>query len=255
MAARSTKAGVPAAPPDPSKLKRESAGRYVTGDGRFTVEQSSNGWMVVDAEQANELGLPLVRGPFATLDEARTGMEHARRGPAPISSLADRIAAQRDRSATSTRAASATTKQPPRPEPPPILVREYRTGDGEPLRKLWESVGFRSIGDDDASLRVLAQRSPGLLLVAGRGGEVVGSAMGGWDGRRGWIYHVATTPGERRSGLATRLVRQVEARLEALGCRKVNVVVRDDNNEGAAFWEALGYAAAPARLFGRELPG
>jgi ribosomal protein S18 acetylase RimI-like enzyme len=255
MAARSTKAGVPAAPPDPSKLKRESAGRYVTGDGRFTVEQSSNGWMVVDAEQANELGLALVRGPFATLDEARTGMEHARRGPAPISSLADRIAAQRDRSATSTRAASATTKQPPRPKPPPILVREYRTGDGEPLRKLWESVGFRSIGDDDASLRVLAQRSPGLLLVATRGGEVVGSAMGGWDGRRGWIYHVATTPGERRSGLATRLVRQVEARLVALGCRKVNVIVRDDNNEGAAFWEALGYAAAPVRQFGRELPG
>jgi ribosomal protein S18 acetylase RimI-like enzyme len=66
---------------------------------------------------------------------------------------------------------------------------------------------------------------------------------------------VATTPGERRSGLATRLVRQVEARLVALGCRKVNVVVRDDNNEGAAFWEALGYVAAPVRQFGRELPG
>jgi ribosomal protein S18 acetylase RimI-like enzyme len=227
----------------------------VTGDGRFTVEQSSNGWMVVDAEQANELGLPLVRGPFATLDEARTGMEHARRGPASISSLADRIAAQRDRSATSTRAASATTKQPPRPKPPPILVREYRTGDGQPLRRLWESVGLRSIGDDDASLRILAQRSPGMLLVAARGGEVVGSAMGAWDGRRGWIYHVATTPGERRTGLATRLVRQIETRLEALGCRKVNVIVRDDNDEGAAFWEALGYTPAPARQFGRELPG
>jgi ribosomal protein S18 acetylase RimI-like enzyme len=251
MAARSTKAGVPAAPPDPSKLKRESAGRYVTGDGRFTVEQSSNGWMVVDAEQANELGLPLVRGPFATLDEARTGMEHARRGPAPISNLAERIAARGARSGTATRAARAPR---PKPEPPPILVREYRTGDGEPLRKLWESVGFRSIGDDDASLRVLAQRSPGLLLVATRGGEVVGSAMGGWDGRRGWIYHVATAPGERRTGLATRLVRQIETRLEALGCRKVNVIVRDDNSEGSAFWEALGYAAAGARQFGRELP-
>jgi ribosomal protein S18 acetylase RimI-like enzyme len=252
MAARSTKAGVPAAPPDPSKLKRESAGRYVTGDGRFTVEQASNGWMVVDAEQANELGLPLVRGPFATLAEARTGMEHARRAPAPTSNLAERIAAKGARTGTATRAARAPL---PRPEPPPILVREYRTGDGQPLRRLWESVGLRSIGDDDASLRILAQRSPGMLLVAAREGEVVGSAMGGWDGRRGWIYHVATTPGERRTGLATRLVRQIETRLEALGCRKVNVIVRDDNDEGAAFWEALGYTPAPARQFGRELPG
>src|SRR3990172_3649427 len=99
MAARSTKAGAPASRPDPSKLKRESAGRYVTGDGRFTVDQSSGGWMVSDAEQTNELGLALVRGPFATLDEARQGMEGARRGPAPISSLTDRIAEQRARAA------------------------------------------------------------------------------------------------------------------------------------------------------------
>jgi ribosomal protein S18 acetylase RimI-like enzyme len=77
--------------------------------------------------------------------------------------------------------------------------------------------------------------------------------MGGWDGRRGWIYHVATAPGERRTGLATQLVREVEERLRARGCPKVNVIVRDENEGGAAFWEALGYTAAPARQYGREL--
>jgi GNAT superfamily N-acetyltransferase len=259
MVARSTKSGPgAAAPPDPSKLKRESAGRYASGDGRFSVEQSSGGWMVSDAEQSNELGLPLVRGPFATLDEVRTAMEGARRGPAPISSLTDRIAARRASAKAAAKRAptgAAAKTPPPRPEPPPIAVREYRSGDGPPLRALWEAVGFRSLGDDDASLRVLAQRNPGMLLVAVRGTEVVGSAMGGWDGRRGWIYHVASTPEERRTGLATRLVRQIEARLEALGCKKVNVIVRDENAEGAAFWEALGYAQAPARQFGRELSG
>lgn len=257
MAARSTKVGTQGAPPDPSKLKRESAGRYVSGDGRFTVEQASNGWMVSDAEQTNELGLPLVRGPFATLDEARTGMEGARRGPAPISSLTDRIAAQRagtSRSAKASRTRGKATSPPPKPEPPPVAIREYRTGDGEALRALWEAVGFRSIGDDDASLRRFAQRNPGMLLVAARGSEVVGSAMGGWDGRRGWIYHVATTSSERRAGLATRLVHQLEARLKDLGCKKVNVIVRDGNDDGAAFWESLGYGLAPARQFGRELP-
>jgi hypothetical protein len=96
------------------------------------VDQASGGWLVSDAEQTNELGLPLVRGPFATLDEARDGMEAARRGPAPISSLTDRIAAQRTRAAKSgkssgaakagkrTRAACAA-----RPELPPVAIREY----------------------------------------------------------------------------------------------------------------------------------
>jgi len=232
-----------------------AAGRYVSGDGRFTVEQASNGWMVIDAEQTNELGLPLVRGPFSTLDEARAGIELARRGPAPISSLTDRIAAQRakgSRSVKSTRTAGKAAP-PPKPEPPPIAIREYRTGDGDRLRELWDAAGFRSIGDDDPSLRVLAQRNPGMLLVAARGGEIVASAMGGWDGRRGWIYHVATASSERRTGLATRLVRQIETRLVALGCQKVNVIVRDGNDDAAAFWEALDYGLAPAREFSREL--
>jgi GNAT superfamily N-acetyltransferase len=262
MAARSTKAGAPASRPDPSKLKRESAGRYVTGDGRFTVDQSSGGWMVSDAEQTNELGLPLVRGPFATLDEARNGMEAARSGPAPISSLTDRIAARRTQAVTSGKSSGAAkagrgarnTAPPPKPEPPPVAIREYRTGDGGPLRTLWASAGFRSIGDDDPSLRRFAQRNPGTFLVAARGGEIVGSALGGWDGRRGWIYHVATAPAERRTGLATRLVRQIEERMRALGCRKINAMVVDDNDGAAAFWTSLGYTPAPARQFGRELP-
>jgi GNAT superfamily N-acetyltransferase len=254
MAPASKRPAAPKPPPDPTKLQRQAAGRYVSGDGRFTVEQSSNGWMVEDAEQTNELGLALVRGPFSTLDDARAAMDAARQGPAPISYVADRIAAI-PKSKAPTARGRAPSARPPKPEPPPIAIREYRSGDGEPLRALWASVGFRSLGDDDAGLRAFAQRNQGSFLVALRGTAVVGSAMGAWDGRRGWIYHVATAAEERRSGLATRLVRQVEDRLSALGCRKVNVIVRDENDDGTAFWEALGYTMAPARQFGRELPG
>jgi len=203
--------------------------------------------MVVDNEQANELGLPLVRGPFGTLDETRAAMAAARRGPAPISSIAERLAAR----PPARRRTTASSKT--RPEPPPRLVREFRTGDGGVLRGLWQQVGFHSIGDDDASLRRFAQRNPGMLLVATRGTDVVGSAMGGWDGRRGWIYHVATAPSERRTGLATDLVHRIEERLRAVGCQKVNVIVHDENEDGAAFWEALGYGRTTAHQHGREL--
>ena len=75
----------------PEKLKRERAGTYRTSDERFTVEQSSSGWLLLDAEQTNELGLPLARGPFATLDEAREAITAARKGPAPkVVDIADR---------------------------------------------------------------------------------------------------------------------------------------------------------------------
>lgn len=244
-------------PVDPTALRRETTGRYVSGDGRFTVEQSSGGWLIEDSAQANELGLPLVRGPFATLAGARAAVAEAREAPTPSSPLAELLTAgpapatdrrSRDRTRPAKRGRPAAP-----PPPPPVIVRDYRPSDGDDLRALWDSVDMHSIGDDDASLQRMARRNPGLLVVAVRGGAIVGSALGGWDGRRGWIYHVAVAESERRNGLATRLVRLVEDRLRGLGAPKVNVLVREDNVPGGTFWEATGYSAVRTRQYGREL--
>lgn len=248
-------------PPDPTKLRREVAGRYVSGDERFTVEQGSGGWMVLDAEQANEFGLPLARGPFSGLEAARAAMDAARSGPAPSSRLAEKIArlphgpaheaTARAPADHPTATVPGTASEPPLP--PPVVIREYRAGDGEGLRALWAIAGFHSPGDDDRSLRRFAQHNAGMFLVAVQGSAIVGSAMGGWDGRRGWIYHVATAPEYRREGLATRLVRQIEARLKELGSPRANAIVLEDNDEAIAFWESLGYRDRASRQYGRDL--
>src|SRR5258708_27322009 len=75
------------APDSDDKLKREGAGTSRSADGRFIVEQTSSGWLLMDGEHTDELGLTLARGPFATLDGARAAMQAARSGPAPSSDL------------------------------------------------------------------------------------------------------------------------------------------------------------------------
>ena len=52
-------------------LKRLGGGRWQTRDERFTIEPQSGTWVVVDAEQTDELGLALVRGPFGSLGAAK----------------------------------------------------------------------------------------------------------------------------------------------------------------------------------------
>jgi ribosomal protein S18 acetylase RimI-like enzyme len=253
----------PAAPASPDALKRERAGTYRTADGRFTIEGSSSGWLLLDAEQSDELGLPLARGPFATLDAARQAIAPARSGPAPTSDVAARASGRSRGSGAHGNGATKPSPAPARPAPlrraakaaPPqaVVIRELRAVDGEALRKLWADVGFRGLGDDDLSLARLARRNPGLVLVAAVGSQIVGSALGAWDGRRGWIYHVATAASHRRQGIATRLIDQVEAGLGALGCPKVNVMVREDSDGGADFWADRGYEPGTATQFGKEL--
>jgi ribosomal protein S18 acetylase RimI-like enzyme len=102
---------------------------------------------------------------------------------------------------------------------------------------------------------------PQSLLVAERDGAldrtidrtIVGAVIAGFDGVRGWIYHLAVAPAHRRCGIATRLVRGAEAALRAQGCSKINLQVRATNESAVAFYRALGYQIEERLSMGRAL--
>ena len=62
-------------------LIRDVAGRYHTTDGRFEVEHEGTSWYLRDLRQLDELGLPRVLGPFATLDAVREAVSSAPAAP------------------------------------------------------------------------------------------------------------------------------------------------------------------------------
>ena len=111
-------------------LKRLGGGRWQTRDERFTIEPQSGTWVVVDAEQTDELGLALVRGPFGSLGAAKAAIAEARETEPAASPLPARAEAIGARPATrapagSKRGADAATsakarlrpRQRPRPNP------------------------------------------------------------------------------------------------------------------------------------------
>ena len=78
-------------------LKRLGGGRWQTRDERFTIEPQSGTWVVVDAEQTDELGLALVRGPFGSLGAAKAAIAEAREtepAASPLPARAEAIGAR-----------------------------------------------------------------------------------------------------------------------------------------------------------------
>lgn len=126
-----------------------------------------------------------------------------------------------------------------------VQVREFSRADGAALRSFWESCGIKiRPGDDDDALAAFGSRNPGLFLLGVDDRGIAASALGGWDGRRGWLYHVAVRDDQRRRGLGARLVSAIEERLRERGCPKVNLIVWADNASAMEFWSALGYTRA-----------
>src|SRR6478735_1381379 len=87
---------------DDGSLKRLGGGRWQTRDERFTIEPQSGTWVVVDAEQTDDLGMALVRGPFPSLTAAKDAIASARSSGPATSPLADQIERRRHQPARET---------------------------------------------------------------------------------------------------------------------------------------------------------
>jgi ribosomal protein S18 acetylase RimI-like enzyme len=84
-------------------------------------------------------------------------------------------------------------------------------------------------------------------------GQVVGTVMAGYDGHRGWVNYLAVHPAWQGRGLGRALMDEAEERLAGLGCAKINLQVRDENEAARGFYEAIGYRLEPIVSFGKRL--
>lgn len=126
-----------------------------------------------------------------------------------------------------------------------LRIRPMTAGDYDAVIALWrvtEGIGL-SAADEREAIAAYLERNPGLSRVAYRGDALVGAVMGGHDGRRGYLHHLAVVPSERGRGLGRELAEQCLDDLRALGLGKINIFVYAENVEGQAFWRATGWIA------------
>ena len=114
--------------------------------------------------------------------------------------------------------------------------------DYEQVVDLWRAAGLSlSLSDDARGIEHRMQRDPDLFIVAESGGRTVGAVMGCYDGRRGWVNHLAVAPAQQQNGIGTMLMAELEARFRTVGCVKVNLLIEPDNGGVQRFYDGIGY--------------
>lgn len=136
----------------------------------------------------------------------------------------------------------------------PVTFRSFIAQDADSVVDLWSVCGLvRSWNNPrkDIERKLLVQ--PELFVVAHDDKRLVGTAMAGYDGHRGWIHYFAIHPEFQGRGLGRGLVQDVERRLSALGCPKIHLNVRSTNSAAADFWRAVGFEPSDSLTFARRL--
>jgi ribosomal protein S18 acetylase RimI-like enzyme len=126
-----------------------------------------------------------------------------------------------------------------------VQIREFRFPEDFPqVKNLWASMekGVR-LGRSDTpdEIQKKLTRDPDLFLIAEEDGQIVATVIGGYDGRRGLLYHLAVAASCRGQGIGSRLMDEVESRLRAKGCLRCYLLVTTDNPEGMQYYEKQGW--------------
>jgi len=117
-------------------------------------------------------------------------------------------------------------------------------GDYEEALSLWqrcEGVGL-SEADSREGLEAFLARNPRTSFVARTSQGLVGTALCGHDGRRGYLHHLAVDEGERRRALGRSLVTHCLSALRGEGIDKCHLFVLSGNQAALAFWKQIGWA-------------
>jgi len=136
-----------------------------------------------------------------------------------------------------------------------ISIRPFRETDQDNVITLWKKVfpDAQPHNNPARDIRTKREVQPELFLVAVLEDQVVGTAMAGFDGHRGWVYYLGVAPEFQRQGIGTSLMKRVESRLIGLGCPKLNLQIRANNAEVQSFYESLEYNAEDRLSMGKKL--
>ncbi len=106
------------------------------------------------------------------------------------------------------------------------------------MLNLWQSIPGLGVGlgDDEHSLQVFMSRNPATCLLLKNDEQIIGTVLAGYDGRRGYIYHLAVHPQFQQKGYGKWLLNQVLSELKALGAKKIHLFVYRNNEEAISFY-------------------
>jgi len=123
-------------------------------------------------------------------------------------------------------------------------IREYKAADEAAVTGIWQTVFAEDPSWNDP-VQVIHRKQAfqsELFLVGELNGEVIATVLGGYDGFRGWIYHLAVLPSWRHRGFARMMMMAIEGKLLDLGCIKINLQVRASNLEATEFYRSVGFS-------------
>lgn len=123
-----------------------------------------------------------------------------------------------------------------------MKIRKADIADYDSLIELWNKCRL-GLGTSDTREEIarFMDINPGTSLVGEINGAVAASVLGGFDGRRGLVHHLAVDPQYRKQGYGKAMLRELETVFREMRVVKFSFWVKTNNADAISFYKKLGY--------------
>ncbi len=135
-----------------------------------------------------------------------------------------------------------------------MMIEVLPDGMEKEAVSLWHITGIARPWNDPAEdLRRAMRGTASTVLACTERNELLGTAMVGHDGHRGWVYYLAVAPGHQQQGVGRRLMEACEEWVRNRGIGKIQVMIRHSNTNVLGFYQRLGYGDDEVSVLSRRL--
>jgi len=117
-----------------------------------------------------------------------------------------------------------------------------KIGDYEEVYELWKSTDIIiKNSDQKEEIQRMLKRNSYTCLVGIEDSKIISVVLGGFDGRRGYVHHLAVNPEKQGQGLGKAMMDELMKRFEDLKVIKVHLFVEENNKEVKDFYRNIGF--------------
>ncbi|MFX0040441.1 MAG: GNAT family N-acetyltransferase [Promethearchaeota archaeon] len=123
-----------------------------------------------------------------------------------------------------------------------MKIEEFSMESYDDVIILWRKSGI-SVGSTDTKeqIKKMLDRNPQLFLVGKIDQNVIGVVMGGFDGRRGYVHHLAVDPNYQKKGYGKIIMDELIARFRKMRVHKIHLFIEKYNKDVVEFYQNLGW--------------
>lgn len=119
-----------------------------------------------------------------------------------------------------------------------MTIRPIKITDYDQLIDFWKENYIVTPLDEYNRVEIFLKKNPGFSFIVEEKGEILGTVLGSYDGRRGSLQKVVVSKQLRGKGIGQKLVSKALKRLEVAGAIDIRF---STSEELAGFYEKCGF--------------